>query len=107
MKYAWIKEHRDSFPIAAMCRASNVSPSGYYASLGRAPSNRAVHHERIKQSVQQVYTETVGIYGSVKIAKEMQGRDELETACRNTVARAMDELGLYSRVKKRFRPRSK
>ena len=54
MKYAWIKEHRDSFPVAIMCDVLRVSPSGYYASLERAPSQRAMRHERIKQSVAAV-----------------------------------------------------
>ena len=34
----------------------------------------------------------------------MQKREELETACRNTVATAMREMGLKSRVSKAFRP---
>ena len=34
----------------------------------------------------------------------MDQREELETACRNTVAAAMQELGLKSRVSKAFQP---
>jgi putative transposase len=104
MKYAWIKKHRDSFSITTMCRVLNVSTSGYYDSIDRRPSPRAERHERIKQAVEQVHAESSGIYGSVKIAKQLQDRDELETACRNTVAQAMCELGLKSRVTKAFRP---
>ena len=70
MKYAWIKEHRDSFPVAIMCDIFKVSTSGYYESLDRKPSDRAVRHERIKQSVAQVHAETDGIYGSIKIADQ-------------------------------------
>jgi putative transposase len=104
LKYAWIKKHRDSFSITTMCRVLNVSTSGYYDSIDRRPSPRAERHERIKQAVEQVHAESSGIYGSVKIAKQLQNRDELETACRNTVAQAMCELGLKSRVTKAFRP---
>ena len=67
MKYAWIQEHRDSFPVAILCDVLRVSPSGYYASLDRAPSERAVRHDRIKESVAQVHAESHGIYGSLKI----------------------------------------
>ncbi len=104
MKYAWIKEHRDSFPVAITCDVLRVSTSGYYESLDRTPSERAVRHERIKQSVAQVHAETDGIYGSIKIADQMQKRDELETACRNTVASAMREMGLKSKIRKDFKP---
>lgn len=104
MRYAWIQQHRDSFPIKTMCKVLEVSTSGYYASLGRQPSRRAERRQRIKQSVARVHAETQGIYGSPKIAQEMQERDELETACRNTVASAMREMGLKSKVSKSFKP---
>ncbi len=104
MKYAWIKEHRDSFPVAIMCDVLRVSPSGYYASLDRAPSKRATRHERIKQSVAQVHAESYGIYGSLKIVDQLRKRDDLESACRNTVAAAMQEMGLKSKVSKAFKP---
>ncbi len=104
MKYAWIQKHCDSYPVAAMCQVLQVSSSGYYDSLNREPSQRAQRHERIKQSVQQVYTKSNSIYGSAKIAERLQKRDDLESACRNTVAIAMQELGIKSRVSKSFTP---
>ena len=104
MKYAWIKEHRDVFPVCVACAVLQVSPSGYYAWQNRAPSPRAVRHERIKQSVAQVHAESYETYGSVKIADQLKKRDDLESACRNTVTSAMREMGLKSRVCKGFTP---
>jgi len=104
VKYAWITDHRDSFPVAVMCDVLGVSASGYYDSLERPPSARAERHERIQEAVAQVHVESHGIYGSHKIAQELDQREELETACRNTVAAAMQELGLKSRVSKGFKP---
>ena len=104
MKYVWIRKHRDSFPIAVMCEVLDVSTSGYYASLDRAPSPRAQRRARIDAAVRQVHAASHGIYGSGKIAKELAHSAGLETACRNTVARAMREMGLASRVSKAFRP---
>jgi putative transposase len=104
VKYAWIAEHCDSFPIAAMCDVLGVSTSGYYDSRDRAPSPRAERHARIQHAVQQVHAESHGIYGSHKIAQELEDRDDLESACRNTVATTMRELGLQSRVVKAFQP---
>ena len=65
---------------------------------------RAERHERIQQAVQQAHAESHGIYGSYKVAEVLQQREDLESACRNTVAAAMRELGLKSRVCKRFQP---
>ena len=42
--------------------------------------------------------------GSLKIVDQLQKRDDLESACRNTVAAAMQEMGLKSKVSKAFKP---
>ena len=104
MKYAWIRKHRDSFPIAVMCDVLGVSASGYYAWADRAPSPRARRRQRIDAAVRQLHAASRGIYGSGKIARELAESTGLETACRNTVARAMREMGLASRVSKAFTP---
>jgi putative transposase len=104
VKYAWIREHRDSFPVFVMCRVLDVSTSGYYHSIDRPPSNRAQRHRKIVEAVKEVHARSNGVYGSQKIASELRCRDEHERACRNTVARAMREMGLKSRVAKGFKP---
>lgn len=104
MKYAWITQHRDSFPIAVMCDVLQVSTSGYYDSLDRPISPRAQRHQALCESVRQVHAQSHGIYGSHKIAQELQQRDDLTSACRNTVAAAMREMGLSSKVRRKFKP---
>ena len=104
MKYAWITQPRDSFPVAVLCDVLLVSTSGDDGSLGRRPSSRAERHQRIRQAVQQVHAESHGTYGSHKVTRILRQRDELESACRNTVATTMRELGLASCVRKAFQP---
>jgi putative transposase len=104
VKYAWIRQHRDSFPVVVACQVLEVSTAGYYAALDREPSPRAQRTARIRQAVREVHTQSHGIYGSVKIAEALDQRDDLERACRNTVARAMREMGLKSRISRRFTP---
>jgi putative transposase len=104
VKYAWIREHRDSYPVALMCEVLEVSKSGYYDSLDRQPSERARRHARIQAAVREVHARSRGIYGSYKIAQQMKQSEHLERACRNTVAQAMQELGLKSKVSKGFTP---
>jgi putative transposase len=104
VKYAWIREHRDSFPVAVLCDVLKVSTSGYYAGLDREPSPRARRTARIRQAVRAVHAESYGVYGSLKITEALDERDDLESACRNTVAKAMRELGLKSRVSRAFTP---
>ena len=104
MKYAWITQHGDMYPITLLCELLAVSKSGCYASLCRKPSPRAERRERIHAAVRAVHAESQAIYGSFKIARELKRREDLESACRNTVARAMQDLGLKSRVSKAFTP---
>src|SRR5690606_27638011 len=81
-----------------------VSRSGYYASVERPPSPRAIRRQKIHASVRQAFDDNHAAYGSWKIARELAERDDLESACRNTVARAMRDLGLKSRVTRKFKP---
>ena len=107
MKYAWIRQHQSEFPVAPMCRVLGVSRSGYYDSRNRPASQRSMRSVRIRDCVAQVHQETDAIYGATKIAQELRHRDDLETACRNTVAKAMKELGICSKTgRKTFRPRT-
>lgn len=87
-----------------MCELLGVSRSGYYDSIERPPSPRAERTAKIHASVRRVFEESHAIYGPAKVAEALQQRDGLETACRNTVAKAMKEMGLKSRVRKAFTP---
>lgn len=104
MKYAWIRQHHKAFPVVVLCRTLEVSTSGYYAWIDRKPSLRAQRTARIEQAVERVHAASHGIYGSVKVTQVLKQRDDLEQACRNTVAQAMRKLGLNSRVRRRFTP---
>ncbi len=104
MKYAWVQTHCDSFPVALMCDVLAVSRSGYYASLERPLSPRAQRSVRIRAAVRSAHAESHGIYGSQKIAQALRSGMTSNRLARNTVARAMRELGLASRVSKAFTP---
>ena len=106
MKYAWINGHRDEFPVKAMCKVLEVSRSGFYKSLHAQPSERALRSQRIRDQVKQLHAESHGTYGSYKISKAMNKNDDLESACRKTVAKAMQEMGLKSRIRKKFKPKT-
>jgi putative transposase len=106
MKYAWINDRRDEFPVKAMCKVLEVSRSGFYKSLHAQPSERALRSQRIRDQVKQLHAESHGTYGSYKISKVMNENDELESACRKTVAKAMQEMGLKSRIRKKFKPKT-
>jgi putative transposase len=104
VKYAWIDDHRDSFPIVRMCETLDVSKSGYYKWRNKEPSPRELRSARIRETVRQFHEDSHEIYGSYKIAELMREKNQVESACRNTVAKAMREMGLRSRIRKKFTP---
>lgn len=87
-----------------MCRVIGVSRSGYYESLTRPESKRAKRSRAIREAVLEVYQDSDQIYGSYKISELLQNNEQLESACRNTVALAMREMGIRSRVSGKFKP---
>lgn len=87
-----------------MCRVLGVSKSGFHKWLKAAPNPRTRRSERIRVTVRAIHEQSNQIYGSYKIAEVIQANDGLETACRNTVAAAMREVGLKSRVSRKFKP---
>ena len=104
MKYAWIKQHGDSFALPSMCRTLDVSTSGYYRWLKAGPDMSVQRSAQIRTSIKQVYDKSHRIDDSDKIADRLRNDDSLEAACRNTVATAMREMGLKSKVSKKFSP---
>jgi len=83
---------KSHFTIARMARLLEVSRSGYYAWVGRAPSKAAVRAERIAQKVSWFHGESDEVSGSPKILADL--REDGEIISRKTVAKTMRRLGL-------------
>jgi putative transposase len=100
MRYAWIKQHDKEFPIALMCKVLQVSDSGYYGRLKYKPSVARQRRQTIAQAAARFYFESQRIYGYRKIYEDL--RQANIDCCRETVRRIMRQIGLYSRVKRKF-----
>ena len=100
MKYAWIKQQRDHFPVAAMCRVLGVSRSGFYSWLGREPSATQRRRVKIAQAAAAAHRQSHGIYGYRKVHDDLQ--EQKIDCCRETVRKVMKENGLFSRAKRKF-----
>jgi transposase InsO family protein len=100
VKYAWIKEHAQEFPIAVMCKVLKVSDSGYYGNLVRPPSAAGQRRRHIAQAAAKFYFQSERIYGYRKVYEDL--RHASIDCCRETVRRIMCQIGLYSRVKRKF-----
>jgi transposase InsO family protein len=105
MRFQFIDDHRDEFPVRRMCKVLEVSRSGYYAWRGRPPSEREMANRRLYKKIEAVYNESHKTYGSPRIyaALKQQG-----IACsENRVARLMRLHGLEAQQAKRFKTTTK
>jgi len=101
VRYAWIDQQRDDYPLKLLCRVLQVSRSGYYAWRRREPSPSAQRRQQIGQAAQQSHRDSHGTYGYRRVHRDLVDDHEI-TCCRETVRRVMAELGLFGRHKRRF-----
>lgn len=101
MKYTFIKNHEFLFPIEKMCKVLQVSTSGYYKWKSKPISNRILTKNEIKQKITSIYFASKQRYGSPRITIELNALGY--KISRITVAKYMKELGLRSKLSKKFK----
>lgn len=101
MKYKFIKNNECLFPIEKMCNVLKLSSSGYYKWKNRANSKRLLLKETIKQKITSIYFSSKQRYGSPRITIELHSLGY--KISRITVAKYMKELGLRSKLSKKFK----
>jgi putative transposase len=92
---------KSNFSIARMARLLEVSRSGFYAWLTRAPSPRALRTERIEAKIAWFHGASDEVSGSPRILVDL--REDGEIISRKTVAKTMRRLGLRGICPKRWR----
>lgn len=101
MKYEFIKQHEYLFPIEKMCRCLEVGLSGYYKWKSSPICNRLLLKEKIKQQIISIYFMSKQRYGSPRITFELNSLGY--KISRITVAKYMRELGLRSKLSRKFK----
>lgn len=101
MKYRFIKEHEAVFPIEKMCEVLRISSGSYYRYMRQPVSRRALRKAEIKRRIESIYFAKKQRYGSPRMTAEL--RTLGYRISRITVARYMRELGLRSKLSRKFR----
>lgn len=81
------------YPVRTMCRVFGVSPSGFYAWHGRAPSARALEDVRITARIRHYHARSRGRYGAPNIHADLREFDGIRVG-KKRVARLMKTEGL-------------
>ena len=67
MKYQFIEQQKQEFPIVTMCQVLGVSESGFYAWRKRPACQRQREDAQLTQEIRQVFGTHRGRYGSARI----------------------------------------
>jgi len=94
-RYEFIHQEKASFPVSSMCRALEVSASGYYDWMNRGPSERQRRREDLALKVKAVHQRSNGTYGSPRVHEQLVRMGE--TVAEKTVAGIMQQEGLRPR----------
>ena len=96
-----IKEQSGKFKVVLMCRLLNVSVSGYYAWLNRAPSLRDEANMKLTRKIKIIFDDEKSRAGAPRIARRLKAEGEFVS--RHRVARIMKLNGWRARAAKKFK----
>jgi putative transposase len=99
--FAFIAAEKAHFPVRVLCRALEVSPSGYYAARQRPPSPRAQADTAVLRRLHVAHAESRGTYGRPRLRRALRAAG-LRVGDRR-VRRLMRVGGLVARGRRRYR----
>jgi putative transposase len=102
VKFAFIKESLNEYPVDVCCKVLDVSRSGYYAWRDRPESDQKKRRKILAVKVKTVFEDNRSVYGSPRICEALRAQGEIVNE--KTVARSMKELEIQAKSKKRFVP---
>jgi putative transposase len=86
-------------PVSLQCELLGVSESGYWAWVGRAPSDRALYDAWLLERIRQVHAASKGRYGSPRVHAML--RREGVRVGEKRVARVMRQAGIQGAYRRR------
>jgi putative transposase len=69
-----VNANQATHPVRTMCRVLDVSASGYYEWLERAPSRRSVEDAVLVERIRRIHAESDGTYGRPRMRIELQAQ---------------------------------
>lgn len=101
MRYAFIRDHREAFPVNLLCQVLEVGTSGFYAWLQRPESPRCQANQRLLIKIKAVHQRSRQTYGSPRVHADLNVNGHV--CGKPRVARLMRAHGIVARHKRKFR----
>ena len=101
MKFRFMEQSRQAFPVDRLCRVLGVSRSGFYAWRRRGRSDRDRGNAVLVARIRAVHGESHGVYGAPRVYRALRAAGD--AIGKHRVARLMQREGLRGRAARRFR----
>jgi putative transposase len=101
VKYAWIEEQSDQFPVSRMCRVLRVSRTGYLQWRVRAPSARQRSNDKLGAQLRVIHAENDRNYGRIRLWRALA--EQGQAVSQERVRRLMKLNGLRSVYRRAYR----
>lgn len=103
MRFAFIAKHRHIWPVSWLCRALEVSRSGFHAWLNRPASAREVHDVRLLQAIDKSFKFSDRTYGARRVWRDVL--EEGLTCGLHRIERLMRQNAFKARPRRRGKPK--
>ncbi len=103
MRFAFIARHRHIWPLTWLCRALEVSRSGFHAWLNRSHSARKLHDTRLAAAISVSFSSSDRTYGARRVWRDVLAQG---LSCGlHRIERLMRENAMKARPRRRGKPR--
>jgi putative transposase len=102
VRFAFVAKHRSIWPVAWLCKALDVSRSGFHAWLNRSPSKRALEDGALLTVMRRSFTASDRTYGARRIWHDVLA--EGFNIGLHRIERLMRENAMRARPRRRYLP---
>jgi len=99
VKYSFITQHKNTWPVSLQCQALGVNRSGYYAFTKKDKTDPL--HQEMLEWVKDIFESTKKTYGSRRMKKALNALSY--PISRNKARKLMKELGLQVRHRRKYK----
>ncbi len=101
MRFSFIEQHKDTWPVVVMADLLDVSTAGFYAWRDRPISERQQRRDRLLVEISSIHEQFKGRYGSPRVHAELKATGH--GCCVNTVAEVMRQAGMRAKTARKFK----
>ena len=102
MRFAFVAKHRHVWPVAWLCKALDVSTSGFHDWLNRKPAKRALDNETVLCLIRRSFLESDRTYGARRVWRDVLA--EGVSCGLHRIERLMQQNALKARPRRRKLP---